>query len=56
MADAVIVGSERSVAAQVGAIFDAGATDFKASPFPVGGDAVGSLARTHELLRELATS
>jgi len=41
-AEAVIVGDEDSVAAQVRALFEAGATDFWAAPFPVGGDPAAS--------------
>jgi alkanesulfonate monooxygenase SsuD/methylene tetrahydromethanopterin reductase-like flavin-dependent oxidoreductase (luciferase family) len=53
-ADAVIVGDEESVAAQVRALFAAGATDFWAAPFPVGDDPAGSRARTRALLASLA--
>jgi alkanesulfonate monooxygenase SsuD/methylene tetrahydromethanopterin reductase-like flavin-dependent oxidoreductase (luciferase family) len=52
--DAIIVGDEDSVAAQVTALFAAGATDFWAAPFPVGDDAAGSRARTRALLASLA--
>lgn len=55
-ADAVIVGDEDSVAAQIGALFDAGATDVWAAPFPVGDDASASRARTRALLASLAQS
>jgi len=54
-ADAAIVGDESSVAAQVAELFDAGATDVWAAPFPVGADGSASRARTRALLRELAT-
>jgi F420-dependent oxidoreductase-like protein len=53
-ADAVIVGDEDSVAAQVRALFEAGATDVWAAPFPVGDDASRSRARTRALLASLA--
>jgi F420-dependent oxidoreductase-like protein len=53
-AEAVIVGDEDSVAAQVRALFEAGATDFWAAPFPVGDDAAASRARTRALLASLA--
>ena len=55
-AEAVIVGNEESVAAQVLALFEAGATDFWAAPFPVGDDAPASRARTRALLADLARS
>jgi F420-dependent oxidoreductase-like protein len=54
-ADAVIVGDEASVAGQVRALFDAGATDLWAAPFPVG-DRQASRARTRALLTELAAA
>jgi F420-dependent oxidoreductase-like protein len=53
-ADAVIVGDEDSVTAQVRALFEAGATDVWAAPFPVGEDASRSRARTRALLAGLA--
>jgi F420-dependent oxidoreductase-like protein len=53
-AEAVIVGDEDSVAAQVRALFEAGATDLWAAPFPVGDDAAASRARTRALLAGLA--
>jgi F420-dependent oxidoreductase-like protein len=53
-AEAVIVGDEDSVTAQVRALFEAGATDVWAAPFPVGGDAAASRARTRALLASLA--
>jgi F420-dependent oxidoreductase-like protein len=55
-AEAVIVGDEDSVAAQVRALFEAGATDVWAAPFPVGDDASASRARTRALLASLARS
>ena len=55
-ADAVIVGDETSVADQISALFDAGATDVWAAPFPVGEDRSGSRTRTRALLKELANS
>jgi F420-dependent oxidoreductase-like protein len=53
-AEAVIVGDEDSVAAQMRALFEAGATDVWAAPFPVGDDASASRARTRALLSALA--
>jgi F420-dependent oxidoreductase-like protein len=53
-ADAVIVGDEDSVTAQVKALFEAGATDVWAAPFPVGDDPAASRARTRALLSRLA--
>jgi F420-dependent oxidoreductase-like protein len=55
-ADAAIVGSEESVASQVAALFEAGATDFWAAPFPVGDDGRASRQRTRALLQELVAS
>jgi F420-dependent oxidoreductase-like protein len=55
-ADAAIVGDESSVTAQIEALFDAGATDIWAAPFPVGEDRAASRARTRALLRELANA
>jgi F420-dependent oxidoreductase-like protein len=55
-AEAVIVGNEEAVAAQVRALFEAGATDVWAAPFPVGADKPASRARTRALLNELARS
>jgi F420-dependent oxidoreductase-like protein len=55
-AEAVIVGDEDSVAAQLRALFEAGATDVWAAPFPVGDDPAGSRARTRALLAGLARS
>jgi F420-dependent oxidoreductase-like protein len=54
--EAVVVGAEESVAAQVLALFEAGATDVWAAPFPVGEDARASRARTRALLAGLARS
>jgi F420-dependent oxidoreductase-like protein len=54
--DAAIVGDEASVAAQIGALFDAGATDFWAAPMAVGDDATASRARTRALLSDLAVA
>jgi F420-dependent oxidoreductase-like protein len=51
--DAVLAGDEDSVAAQVRALFEAGATDLWAAPFPVGDDAAASRARTRALLASL---
>ncbi|TVZ02587.1 TIGR03564 family F420-dependent LLM class oxidoreductase [Trebonia kvetii] len=53
-AEAVLVGDEDSVAAQIRALFEAGATDVWAAPFPVGDDAAASRARTRALLASLA--
>jgi F420-dependent oxidoreductase-like protein len=55
-AEAVIVGDEDSVTAQVRALFEAGATDLWAAPFPVGDDPATSRARTRALLAGLAQS
>ncbi len=55
-AEAAIVGDEASVAAQIEALFDAGATDLWAAPYPVGPDGSASRARTRALLQELARS
>jgi F420-dependent oxidoreductase-like protein len=55
-ADAVIVGDEGAVADQVRALFEAGATDVWAAPFPVGDDTTASRRRTRDLLRELAAA
>lgn len=52
-AEAAIVGNEASVAAQVEELFEAGATDVWAAPFPVGEDRKGSRRRTRELLASL---
>jgi F420-dependent oxidoreductase-like protein len=55
-AEAAIVGDEAAVAAQVEALFEAGATDVWAAPFPVGDDRSGSRRRTRALLQELAAA
>lgn len=55
-ADAAIVGDESSVTAQIQALFDAGATDMWAAPFPVGEDRSASRLRTRALLRGLTTA
>jgi F420-dependent oxidoreductase-like protein len=55
-ADAAVVGDEASVAAQIGALFDAGATDVWAAVFAVGDDRAASRRRTRDLLQELARS
>jgi hypothetical protein len=52
-ADAAIIGDEASVTSQIEAVFDAGATDLWAAPFPVGDDGSASRARTRALLMEL---
>jgi len=52
-AEAAIVGDEKTVTAQITALFEAGATDLWAAPFPVG-DRATSRARTRALLQELA--
>jgi F420-dependent oxidoreductase-like protein len=54
--DAAIVGDEASVAEQINALFEAGATDFWAAPMVVGDDRSASRARTRALLQELAAS
>jgi F420-dependent oxidoreductase-like protein len=54
-AEAAIVGSERSVRAQLQGLLDAGATDVWAAVFPVGGDKARSLRRTTDLLKELVS-
>ncbi|ABW12666.1 luciferase family protein [Parafrankia sp. EAN1pec] len=53
-ADAAIVGDEKSVEAQLHALFDAGATDFHAHIVPAGPDLRASLKRTRDLLSSLA--
>jgi F420-dependent oxidoreductase-like protein len=55
-ADAAIIGDEASVAAQIEALFAAGATDVWAAPFPVGDDRSSSRARTRALLKEFAAA
>lgn len=54
--DAAIVGDEAAVTAQIQALFDAGATDIWAAPFPVGTDRSASRDRTRTLLKELAAA
>jgi F420-dependent oxidoreductase-like protein len=56
VADVAIVGDERSVAAQLRSLTDAGATDVWAGILPVGDDKAASLRRTTDLLRELLGS
>jgi F420-dependent oxidoreductase-like protein len=55
-AEAVIVGNEEAVRSQIVALFDAGATDVWAAPFPVGEDKSASRTRTRALLMDLAQS
>ncbi|MEY2398775.1 MAG: hypothetical protein QOJ00_1949 [Actinomycetota bacterium] len=55
-ADAAIVGDESSVTSQLQGLFNAGATDVWAAPFPVGDDKSGSRRRTRALLKELAAA
>jgi F420-dependent oxidoreductase-like protein len=55
-ADAAIVGDETAVTAQIEALFEAGATDVWAAPFPVGDDRAASRQRTRTLLKELTTA
>ncbi len=55
-ADAAIVGDEASVTAQIVELFEAGATDVWAAPFPVGDDRAASRTRTRALLQELANA
>jgi F420-dependent oxidoreductase-like protein len=52
-ADACVVGDEDSVAAQLRALVDAGATDVWAATFAVGDDRKASRARTRALLEQL---
>ncbi len=54
-ADAAIVGNEDQVGQAVTALFDAGATDVWAAPFPVGEDRSASRRRTRALLRDLVS-
>jgi F420-dependent oxidoreductase-like protein len=53
-AEAAIVGTESDVIEQIRALFNAGATDVWAAPFPVGPDRSGSRSRTRALLKEIA--
>ena len=55
-ADAAVLGDEAAVTAQIEAIFEAGATDFWAAPFPVGTDRSSSRTRTRALLQTLAAA
>jgi alkanesulfonate monooxygenase SsuD/methylene tetrahydromethanopterin reductase-like flavin-dependent oxidoreductase (luciferase family) len=52
-ADACVVGDEESVAAQLTALVDAGATEVWAAIFPVGADRKASRSRTRALLEKL---
>jgi alkanesulfonate monooxygenase SsuD/methylene tetrahydromethanopterin reductase-like flavin-dependent oxidoreductase (luciferase family) len=53
-ADVAVIGNEAEVTRQLRDFAAAGATDFLAALFPVGGeDMAGSKARTWELLRSL---
>ena len=52
-AEAAIVGDEKSVAAQLQGLIDAGATDVWAAVFPVGDDRSASRSRTTALLKSL---
>ena len=54
-AEAAIVGDEDAVAAAIGGLFAAGATDVWCAPFPVGDDRRASRDRTRALLKALAT-
>jgi F420-dependent oxidoreductase-like protein len=54
--DAAIVGDEATVAAEIQGLFDTGATDLWAAPFPVGEDRSSSRQRTRALLKELAVA
>jgi alkanesulfonate monooxygenase SsuD/methylene tetrahydromethanopterin reductase-like flavin-dependent oxidoreductase (luciferase family) len=54
-AEAVVVGDEDDVADQIDELFQAGATDLWAAPFPVGSDRAASRARTRAWLAELAS-
>ncbi|MBI2708528.1 MAG: TIGR03564 family F420-dependent LLM class oxidoreductase [Actinobacteria bacterium] len=55
-AEAAVVGDEAAVRSQIEALFEAGATDVWASPFPVGEDRRRSRRRTRTLLAELASA
>ncbi len=48
-----IVGDEKAIEQAIGALADAGVTDFHASIFPLGSDAKAAMGRTHQLLGEL---
>jgi F420-dependent oxidoreductase-like protein len=54
--DATAIGDEAAVTATIRALFEAGATDVWAAPFPVGDDRRASRDRTRALLRELASA
>jgi F420-dependent oxidoreductase-like protein len=54
-AEAAIIGDEAAVTTAIEALFEAGATDLWAAPFPVGADRKASTARTRALLQDLAT-
>jgi hypothetical protein len=53
-AEAVVVGDEATVTRHIAALFEAGASDVWAAPFPVGADRSASRARTRALLTQLA--
>jgi alkanesulfonate monooxygenase SsuD/methylene tetrahydromethanopterin reductase-like flavin-dependent oxidoreductase (luciferase family) len=53
-AEAALAGNEDAVRAQITGLFDAGATDVWAAPFPVGEDRAASRARTRALLASIA--
>jgi alkanesulfonate monooxygenase SsuD/methylene tetrahydromethanopterin reductase-like flavin-dependent oxidoreductase (luciferase family) len=55
-ADAAIVGDEEAVSRQIRELFEAGATDVWAAPFPVGADRSASRQRTRALLSQLAAA
>jgi alkanesulfonate monooxygenase SsuD/methylene tetrahydromethanopterin reductase-like flavin-dependent oxidoreductase (luciferase family) len=55
-AEAVLVGDEDSVADQIAALFNGGATDVWAAPFPVGSDRAASRSRTRALLAQIANT
>jgi F420-dependent oxidoreductase-like protein len=52
--DVAVVGPESAVLEQLGELAQAGATEFVAAPFPVGGDPAASLERTRALLLRYA--
>ncbi len=49
-----IAGDEKAIEQAIGALADAGVTDFHASIFPFGAGAKQAMGRTHQLLGELA--
>ena len=51
-ADVAIVGSSEGVQEQIAAFEEAGATEFVASPFPVGDDRAASLRATRDALKQ----